>query len=171
MDKLLQPNIGLMVWTAISFLILVFVLGRFAWKPILVALEKREGKIRSDLEQAEKSQREAEALRLKYERDLAEAQRKMQEMVNAARAEGGVIREKIIRDARDESEKLLEKGRRELSLETERLKDELKKDVADLSLGISEKILERSVDKKVAEEVVKESLAALRGPLKERSRQ
>lgn len=163
MEKLLQPNIGLMIWTAVSFVLLLVVLGRFAWKPILDALEKREKKIRDDLERAEKSQKDAEALRLKYESDLSDAQRKMLDMVNSARLESEKTREKLVKTAQEEADKLLEKGRRDLANETERLKEELKKDVADLSLNITEKILARSVDKKMAHEVMEESLAALRG--------
>ncbi len=163
MEKLLQPDFGLMIWTAVSFIILLAVLGRYAWKPILEGLEKREKRIRDDIERAEKSQKEAEALRLKYEADLTEAQRKMQDMVNGARLESEKTREKLLQAAKEESDRLIEKGRRDLEVEADRLKEELKKDVADISLQISEKIVGRSVDKKVAHEVMEESLAAIRG--------
>ena len=161
MDKLLNPDIGLMVWTVVTFLVLVLILKKAAWKPILDGLEKREGRIRSDLDRAEKAQAEAEDLRRRYETQLAEAQRRIQEMVNQAKADGDRTRAEIIAEAKAESERLLEKGRRDLEGEAERLKGELKKDVAGLSVTMAEKILARSVDPKLQEEILSQSLSEI----------
>ncbi len=161
MDKLLQPESGLIIWTIVTFLSLVAILRVFAWKPILEALNNREGKIKSDLERAEKSQKEAEALRLKFESQLAEAQKSIQEMMAKAHADGERSRAQLVAAAREESEKILEKGRKDLSAEADRLKDELRKEVAEISLAMVEKILPRSVDQKVQEQVLRESLKSL----------
>lgn len=161
MDKLLQPDTGLIIWTWVTFIILSLVLAKAAWKPILTGLGEREGKIRSDLERAEKSQADAELLRQKYETQLAEAQRTIQEMVTQAKKDGERTRAELLAAAKEESEKILEKGRRDLAGETDRLKGELRGELAGLSVAIAEKILNRSVDKNVQEDVLKESLKSL----------
>lgn len=161
MDKLLQPDTGLLIWTIVTFLLLVFILKKAAWKPILDAINQREGKIREDLDRAERSQKEAEALRLKYESQLNEAQRSIQEMVSQARKDGEKVRADMLNAAKEESERLMEKGRRDLAGETDRLKSELRNEVAGLSLQIAEKVLGRSVDKKLQEDVLKDSLHSI----------
>ena len=161
MDKLLQPDTGLMVWTFITFLLLVLVLTKAAWKPILDGINQREGKIRSDLERAERSQAEAEALRQKYEAQLGDAQRTVQELVTQARKDGERTRAELLAAAKAESERIIEKGRRDLSGETEKLKSELRNEVAGLSVQIAEKILNRAVDQRVQEDVLKDSLKSI----------
>ena len=115
MDKLLNADTGLMIWTVVTFLLLLLVLTKAAWKPILDGLNAREGKIRSDLDRAEKSQKEAEALRLKFEAQLHEAQKTIQDMLAQAKADGERSKAQLIAAARVESEKILEKGRRDLA--------------------------------------------------------
>lgn len=162
MEKLLQPDFGLMFWTVVTFLLLVLVLKKAAWKPIIDGLNQREGKIRGDLDRAETAQREAEALRLKYEGQLADAQKTIQDLVAQARADGERTRAQLTAAAKEESEKILAKGRKDLSMETDRLKEELRKEVADLSLNMAEKVLERSVDSKVRENVLNDSISKLK---------
>lgn len=158
MDKLLQPDLGLMVWTAVTFLTLVFILTKFVWKPILTGINNRESKIREDLDRAEKSQAEAEKTRQKYETQLAEAQRTIQDMISQARQESEKTRSELVASAKAEAEKIVEKGRRDLEGETDKLRSKLRSEVAELSLSVAEKILNRSVDKKVQEDVLKDSL-------------
>jgi F-type H+-transporting ATPase subunit b len=157
-ERLLQPDFGLMFWTVVTFLLLVAVLTKAAWKPILDGLNQREGKIRGDLERAETAQREAESLRLKYEGQLADAQKTIQDLVAQARADGERTRAQLTAAAKEESEKILAKGRKDLSMETDRLKEELRKEVSDLSLSMAEKVLGRSVDDKVRQNVLDDSI-------------
>lgn len=158
MESLLKPDLGLMIFTIITFLLLVVLLKKFAWKPILDALDSREQKIRSDVERAERATAEAEALRVKYEAQLVEAQRAIQTQVAQAKADGERLRTELVSQAKQEANQALEKGRRELTNETERLRGELRKEVAGLSVTIAEKILQRSIDTKVQESVLNEAL-------------
>jgi F-type H+-transporting ATPase subunit b len=163
MDKLLQPDTGLMVWTVVTFLALVFILAKFAWKPILDGINQREQKIRGDIERAEKSQSEAEQLRRDYETQLAQAQKTVQDLVAQARQDAEKARGELVAAAKSESEKILEKGRKDLANETDRLRSQLRSEVADLSLSVAEKILGRSVDKKIQDEILKDSLKSVGG--------
>ena len=161
METLLKPDIGLIIFTIVTFLLLVVVLKKFAWKPILDALEGREMKIRSDIQRAEKANADAEALRQKYQAQLVEAQQTIQTMVNQAKIDGERLRTDIVSQAKQEADRALEKGRRELGTETERLRGELRKEVAGLSVNIAEKILQRAVDPKVQEAVLSDALKSV----------
>lgn len=163
MDKLLNPDLGLIITTIITFALLVFILKKAAWKPILEGINQREGKIRGDLDRAEKAQVDAEALRQKYESQLTEAQRTIQDMVGQARKDAERARADLLTLAKEESERTLEKGRRDLTGETEKLKSELRTEVAGLSMAIAEKIINRSLDKSVQEDVLKEALKNVKG--------
>lgn len=163
MDSLLQPHTGLIIWTICTFVVLMIVLGKFAWKPILGGINAREGKIKNDLDRAEKAQKEAENLRVKFETQLAEAQKSIQEMMNQARSDAEKSRAQLLETTRQEADKLLEKGKKDLAGETEKLKADLQKEVAGLSVSIAEKILHRSVDQKVQSQVLEESLKSLQG--------
>jgi F-type H+-transporting ATPase subunit b len=163
MDNLLKPDLGLLLTTIVTFVLLVLILKKAAWKPILDGINQREGRIRADLERAEKSQADAETLRQKYEVQLNEAQRTIQDMIAQAKKDSDRTRAEMLSAAKEESERIIEKGRRDLSGETEKLKGELRGEVAGLSLAIAEKIINRSVDQRVQEEVLKDSLSAIVG--------
>lgn len=158
MDALLNPHSGLVIWTIITFLCLVAILTKAAWKPILNGLESRESKIKNDLDRAEKAQKDAEVLRADFESKLSEAQKTITNMMQEARADGEKTRAQILSAARAEAEKLLEKGRKDLAGETDRLKSELRNEVTSLAVVMAQKVLEKSVDPKIQEEVLKKSL-------------
>jgi F-type H+-transporting ATPase subunit b len=161
MDHLLNPDIGLTIFTIITFLLLVVVLKKFAWKPILEALENRESKIRSDVDRAERANVDAEALRRKYEVQIAEAQRTIQNLVAQAKTDGERLRAEIVKDARAEADRVLEKGRRDLGVEADKLRGELRGEIAGLSMSIAEKILQRAVDPKLQESVLADALKSV----------
>lgn len=161
MEKLLQPDTGLIIWTVVTFLLLVLILSKTAWKPILAGIEDRERHIRENIERAEKANAEATALRAQYEQQVAAAQRQMQDLLGQARADGEKARAELVAAARTEADRIVEKGRRDLGGETDRLREELRKEVAALTMDVAEKIISRSIDKKVADEILKESLKAV----------
>ncbi len=126
------------------------------------AREGREMKIRSDIQRAEEAgNADAEALRQQYQTQLVDAQKTIQSMVNQAKADGERLRSDIVAQAKQEADRALEKGRRELGTETERLRGELRKEVAGLSVSIAEKILQRAVDPKTQEAVLADALKSV----------
>lgn len=161
MDKLLNPDVGLIIWTVVTFLCVVAFLGKFAWKPILAALEAREGKIKDDLRSAEESRRDAEKSRLDLEAKITDLQSRTQSLLDQAGKDGQKIREDLLKVAREESSRLAEKTRRELSEEQRRLVAELRGDVASLAVGAAEKILGKSVDKTVQEKALRDAASDL----------
>ncbi len=161
MEKLLQPDTGLIIWTTITFLILVVILSKTAWKPILAGIEEREKHIRENIERAEKANADATALRQQYETQIASSQRQMQDLIGQARSEGEKARAELVAAARAESDRIIEKGRRDLAGETDKLREVLRSEVASLSMDVAEKIIGRSIDQKVADEILKESLKSV----------
>lgn len=158
MDKLLNPDVGLMIWTVVTFVCVALVLGRFAWKPILKALEEREEGLRAAARSAEESRQAAERLKDEYDRQLAQVQTKGQELIARTQAEAQPLREEMLRAAQDESARLTEKTRRQLAEEQRRLVQELRTEVVGASVRMAEKILGSSVDKKVQDRFVDEAI-------------
>ncbi|UCF33300.1 MAG: ATP synthase F0 subunit B, partial [Phycisphaerales bacterium] len=106
-------DLGNMVWTLVIFLVVVFVLGRFAWGPLLNLLQKREEFIRESLEQAKRDREHAEADRKAIDDKLVAARGEATAIVEEARRDAEVVRRKIEETARKEADALLQRSRRE----------------------------------------------------------
>ena len=132
---------GLLIWTIITFVILVAVLGKLAWKPLLGALEQRETTIRESLEKAEQARSEAEQLMAQNQRILAEANQQANRILAQAQEEGQRLRESLSEQARQDSVRLREETRQELQRERRLAVQELKKTASDLALGATERLL------------------------------
>lgn len=145
---LVTPDYGLLFWTMLSFSILLFILRKFAWKPILLGLKSREESIAKALKQADEARAEltriqesnrvlAEKARLEREHDLQEAKAFREKLIEEAKEE-----------ARAESQKMIEKAREIIKQEKEAAKKELYVTVASLALELSEKILRKQFSDK-----------------------
>lgn len=148
--ELVKPSIGLIFWMVVSFSIILFLLKKFAWKPILSMIKEREQSIENALSAAEKAKEEMKALQSSNEKILAEARSERDALLKEARE----LKEKIIAEAKGiaakEGERMLEATR--LSIQNEKMAAiaEIKNQVATLSIEIAEKILksELSTDEK-----------------------
>ncbi len=148
--ELVKPSIGLIFWMAVSFSIILFLLKKFAWKPILGMIKEREESIENALAAAEKAKEEMKALQSNNERILAEARAERDTLLKEARE----IKDKMIAEAKTtatkEGERLLAIARENIQNEKMAAITELKNQVATLSIEIAEKILksELSSDEK-----------------------
>ena len=148
--ELVKPSIGLIFWMAVSFSIILFLLKKFAWKPILGMIKEREQSIENALAAAENAKEEMKALQSNNERILVEARAERDQLLKDARE----IREKMIAEAKviatKEGERLLKSARENIQNEKMAAITELKNQVATLSIDIAEKILksELSSDEK-----------------------
>lgn len=145
---LVQPGFGLVFWTAITFLILLFILRKFAWKPILGAVSDREEGIKEALASAEKARKEMENLHADNERILQEARAEREAMLKDARE----MKNKMISDAKDEAQvqasKMIEQAQQAIESEKKAAMAELKSHVAGLSLDIAEKVVRDELSNK-----------------------
>jgi F-type H+-transporting ATPase subunit b len=138
---LITPEFGLVAWTLITFVILLIVLKKFAWKPILGAVSEREEGINKALKSAEEARKEMENLHADNERILNEARAERESMLKDARA----IKTKMIADAKDEAQvqanKMIAQAQVAIDSEKKTAMAEIKNHVAGLSLEIAEKIV------------------------------
>jgi len=138
---LVTPGFGLVFWTTLSFLILLFLLRKFAWKPILGAVNDREKSIEEALVEAQKAREEMANLKADNERILKEARAERDQMLKEARS----IREKMIEDsketARTEAEKILTSAREGIENEKKAALIELRNTVGTLAIEVAEKVL------------------------------
>ena len=139
--SLVTPSVGLMFWTCIVFTLLVVLLKKFAWKPILSAVDDRNEKINSALKAAERAKLEMENLNHDNERILQEAKSERDQLLKEARD----IKDVIIKEAKEnaslESEKILNSAKDQINNEKMKALTELKNSVAALSIDIAEKVL------------------------------
>lgn len=146
--ELITPELGLIFWTGISFLILLFILGKFAWKPILSAVNTREEGIKDALESAEKARLEMQNLHADNERILKEARAEREIMLKEARE----IKAKMITDAKDEAQtqanNMIEQAQIAIASEKKSAMAELKNHVAGLSVDIAEKMVREELSNK-----------------------
>ncbi|MCX7999695.1 MAG: F0F1 ATP synthase subunit B [Leptospiraceae bacterium] len=142
---LLSVNPGLLVWTIVTFLIVVFILKTFAWGPILSALDARSEKIHGDLERAEKLKQEAETLLADYKSKIAKAQEEAQAIVNEAKSDASNLKSKMIQEANLEIERSKEQSLKEIELSRLKALQDIQKNVVELSVSIASKILEKQL--------------------------
>lgn len=151
---LLDINPGLIFWTIITFLILLFILKRTAWKPILQALAEREENIRASLEKAEQARREAELILQENSRKLAEAEEQVKKIINEGREYSNKLRAEILEKANQEAKRMIDLAQQEIERKKEEALDELRSVVSELSIQAAEKILEKSIDKEENKKIV-----------------
>jgi F-type H+-transporting ATPase subunit b len=154
MDLLFDINPGLILWTIISFLVLLLVLTKFAWKPILQMLGEREGQIRSALEQAEKVRTEAADMMKQNEKNLAHAEEEYQKMLREGKALAEKMKDEIVTKAKQQAQQELKQASEEIQRNVEAAKQQLRSEVADLAIKATEKILEETLDDKKRQKLV-----------------
>lgn len=143
---LLSPNPGLIFWTAITFLLLVFVLSKVAWKPIVDALNEREKNIRSSIDRAEQAKTEAEKLLAEVKAERAKAQVEADKIVGDAKAYAEKLRVDLLEKANAEARKVVSDAKVEIELAKQRAMIELKNTVADLAVEAASKIIQHNLD-------------------------
>ncbi|MBI2071290.1 MAG: F0F1 ATP synthase subunit B [Elusimicrobia bacterium] len=158
MEHLLSPDTGLIIWTLITFGALLVLLGKFAWKPIVGALEAREEKIRKEIEAAEEMRRAADQLKAQYEQQITAIETKASAILAEAKKKGDETQNALVRQAQQEAKDILGKAKEQMERDRERLLVELKGHVGSLTLMATERMLRRNVDKDIHAKLVDELL-------------
>jgi F-type H+-transporting ATPase subunit b len=143
-----QLSPGLIVWTLIIFTMLVVVLGKYAWKPLLQALHDREDSIRNGLEQAEKARVEAQELIRQNKQNMVKAEEEYRKMMLEAKAVAEKMRLEIVSNAKQQAQRELEHAKDEIARSLDSARKALRFEAADLAIKVAEKILEESIDSK-----------------------
>lgn len=158
MENLIKPEFGLSFWTILIFFLLVLILSRFVWKPILKRLDEREEKIRKDIEDAQNMRQEAEKYKIEIEKKLAQINKESEEILKKIRYEANTEKEKILEKAQAQADLILENARKEIEALKKQAEKDLESRVVDISAMISKKVLAEIVDKKIEERIVELTL-------------
>src|SRR5215813_1342584 len=158
---LVSPNVGLMIWTLLAFLVAFFVLRKWAWPAISAALDKRQHAIEESIDTAERARAEAAGLLEEYRERLKEARGQADEIVARARKAGEVHERESLEQARAKRDELMEQTRRDIEAETRRAIQEIRKEVADLTILATERVTRKSLDTADQRRLVEEALSDL----------
>jgi len=151
-------NLGYLISQIFNFTLLAVLLYFVAYKPILRMLDERSARIKQGLEDAELASRRAAEMEQEFEQRLAEARKEGQEIIAQATQMSEKARQEILDTAREEARAQVEKAKEEISRERELAMSELRQQVADLSLSISEKVIGESLDQRRQRELIAEFL-------------
>jgi F-type H+-transporting ATPase subunit b len=156
--SLINPGFGLVIWMAISLLIVLFILKKYAWKPIMNALKEREDTIEDSLRAADKARDEMKDLKLDNEKLLRDAKDERDALLREAR----IIKEKIIEEAKDragvEANNIVERAKQRIEYEKKAALVEIKNTIATTSIEIAEKILREEFKDKMKQAAYVESM-------------
>jgi len=155
-------NVGLTIWTGITFLVLLWVLKRFAWGPIVSTLDERERTIREAIESARREREQAEKLLAEQKEGLARAQREAAELARKNQQEVEAVRQELTARARKEADELLADARRQIAEEVTRARGELKGEVVDLAIDAAARLIKANLDDKAQRALVEEYISQLR---------
>ena len=160
-SNLFAGDIGNAVWTLVIFVLVIVVLGKFAWTPLLEALQKREDFIRDSLEVAKEDRLAAEAQLKEYEKKLATAQGEATEIIEEAKRNAETLRARLEDKARQESENMLDRARREIDIAKQSAVKELYSTSAQLATDIAGRVLQRELTAADHERLIEESIGEL----------
>lgn len=149
---------GLIIWTSVSFAILVVILYKFLLPPLLNTIEKREKQISSSIDSANKAKKDAEDLLLSYKQKLEESHKMAGEILERSKAESQSIIKEAADRAKQEAQMIITQSRMEIESSRKRMIDEVRLAGADLIISASSKILGREVTQQDNKRVIAESL-------------
>lgn len=152
---------GLLFWSVVTFLLLLVVLKKVAWGPIINALEQRENDIKDALNAAEEARKEAEKVSNDYEQSIKDAQRKSQQIIADSKESAEKIKAKIESDASKKAETMLNDAKIQINAEKENAINEIKSIAVDLSIKAASKVVEKNIDNDDNRKLVNDVIAEI----------
>jgi F-type H+-transporting ATPase subunit b len=157
-NPLVQPDPGLLIWTIITFLVLLVLLRKFAWAPLLAALASRQELIRKSLDDAQQARKELERLNQESAQILKAAHVEAESIVSKSWAEAEKLREEMKQKAKSDAEAIMREAQRQIEIETGRAVRQIRNEVADLSVTIASKLIQRNFSKEDNNRLIEETL-------------
>ena len=162
-NPLVQPDPGLFIWTILTFLVLLTLLAKFAWKPLLEALETRQQGIRKALDDAQAAKQELERLEQESAQIMRKARAEAEALITQSRADADRLREEIRQKAKADAEGIMRNAERQIQLETGRALQQIRAEAVDLSVAIASKIIQRNITKEDNERLIADALKQVEG--------
>ncbi len=157
-NPLVQPDPGLFIWTILTFLVLVGLLAKFAWRPLLQALDARQQTIARSLDEAQRARQELERIQRESVQMMAQARTEAEGVIARSRADAEALREELKQKARAEAASIVKNAEKQIQLETARAVQQIRAEAVDLSVAIASKILRRQVSKEDNQALIEETL-------------
>lgn len=157
-EGLLKVSPGLLLWTIITFIVLLLILWKAAWKPVVEALDARAEKVRSDIESADRARQEAEKLLIQHKEMMQEARNESAAIIAEGKSAAENIRNEIIEKANSDAKDLSERVKKEINLAKDKALSEIKAEVVILSTEIAAKIINKNLNPDDQKVLVEETL-------------
>ncbi len=158
---LITPNVGLMVWTLLLFGISMAILAKFAFPRISQALDKRQQAIEESIDHAERMRHDADDLLAEYRERLTEARQQADEIIVRARRAAEMHERETEAEAKQRAEKLMDQARRDIEIETRRAIQDIRREVADLTVMATEKVTRKVLSDEDQQRLVEEALSEI----------
>jgi F-type H+-transporting ATPase subunit b len=158
---LISPNVGLMIWTLLLFAISMYVLAKLAFPRITAALDRRQKSIEDSIDAADRTRHEADELLGEYRERLKEARSQADEIVERARKAAEVHEHDAQEGAQQRREQMMEQTRRDIEAETRRAIDEIRREVADLTVLATEKVTRKTLTEDDQRRLVEDALSEI----------
>ncbi len=158
MEDLLKPDVGVLLLTVCNFLLLVFLLKKFAWGPIIGALEKRENQIESDKQTAANARQSAEELKKELDERLAQISNEAAQKMAAAVKAGEAQKEQLLAQAKEQTERMLQQAKAQIEAEKNQALADVRGEIAQLSLLAAARVMQRQVKEDTADQIVAQVL-------------
>lgn len=160
-NPLVQVDPGLFIWTIATFLVLVALLAKFAWRPLLQALEERQAQIRKSLDDAQQAKLELERVQHESAQVLARARLDADAVVSQTRADAERLRQELRETARAEAATIVRNAEKQIELQTLQAVRQIRSEAVDLSVMIAEKLIRRHLSKEDNERLIQETIEEL----------
>ena len=161
-NPLVQLDPGLFVWTILTFLLLLTVLTKFAWKPLLKMLKDREDLIRSSLEDAEKAREKLERLNAEGEAIINQARSEAQSILSEGKAIAAKLKDETLDVAKVQAKKIAREAEKQINIEKDKAIAEIKSEVVNLSISIAEKLINKNISPEDNKALIDESLSNIK---------
>ena len=157
-NPLVRPDPGLFLWTILTFLVLFGLLARFAWRPLMEALDSREERIRKALNEAAKASEEFEKLQQESKQITAKARTEAQSIIAASRKQAETVKEEILQDARSRAESIIEAAEKQIRVEQQKAIAEVRNELVDISVTLATKLIQKNISREDNQSLIEESL-------------
>src|SRR5262245_45762491 len=157
-NPLVQPDPGLFIWTILTFLVLLALLAKFAWRPLLTALQNRQDAIKKSLEDAERAKEELAKLHQESTKIIQQARIEAESIVTKTRSDYERFREELKTKAKEEADTIVRNAQQQIQLQTRQALQQIRHEVADIAVVIATKLLERNLAKEDNDRLISETL-------------
>ena len=157
MNPLAQPDPGLYFWTIITFLVLLVVFNKLAWRPLKEILKTREELIRKSLDDAQQAKQELQRLSAESQKMLADARVQADKILSETRSDANRLRDELKQKAQTEAAGVLKNAQRQIEMETARAVQQIRTEAVELSVALASKLLERNLTREDNERLIEET--------------